>query len=241
MSRKRRTSTTVPRRGILTVHGIASLFQSRFVHASAEITQMPSKKGSTRSARLKDHLAIRYYRLGLQLLERDVVSGEEFERLAAELGLRAGADAWYKSIRLAKYFNGKSADLKKLCRLRTDGRQITWTHLLELLQIPSATQREKLAARAARLNLSCITLRAEIRRTNGWTSKRPGAGRKRREPRNEADAVWRANRKIERLKTTLEWLKTNERRRFKLRNELSGAVIAIDGLQKSLKRLFGIA
>ena len=202
---------------------------------------MASKKSTITSRTLRDHLALRYYRLGLQLLQRDVVSGIEFERLATKLGLKAGADAWYKSIRLAKFFKGQGVELERLCRSRADGHQITWTHLLELLQVRSATQRERLAAQAARLNLSCLTLRAEIRRTNDWTSKRPGAGRKRREPRSEADAAWRANRECDRLRTTLEWLKTNNPRRSTLQKELSDAVTAIDDLKKSLRRLFGVA
>ena len=167
---------------------------------------MPSKKGTTKSTIVGDHLALRYYRLGVQLLERDIVSDEEFRRLAAELGLRAGADAWYKSIRLAKLFRGKSAELIELCRVRTNGQQISWTHLFELVQVPSATQREKRAARAARLKLSCLTLRAEIRKANKWTSKRPGAGRKRREPKNITEAVWRAQQKLSHLHFALECL-----------------------------------
>lgn len=201
---------------------------------------MASKKGTIDSMTPRGHLALRYYRLGLQLLQRDVVSGREFESLATELGLNASADAWYKSIRLAKFFKDQAVELEKLCRSRTDGRQITWTHLLELLQVRSATQREKLAARAARLKLSCLTLRAEIRRKNDWTSKRPGAGRKRREPKDISEAVWRAQLKLNGLKFALKSLQKmpETRQAVDVSMKLGKALRILLSLQESLEQPF---
>ena len=201
---------------------------------------MPSKKGTTKSTIVGDHLALRYYRLGVQLLERDIVSDEEFRRLAAELGLRAGADAWYKSIRLAKLYRGNSAELIELCRVRTNGQQISWTHLLELVQVPSATQREKLAARAASQRLSCLTLRAEIRKAHKWTSKRPGAGRKRREPKDVTEAVWRAKSKISGARFAMECLqRTTEITDLdKLPRQLTKAIKVLSKLMMALESPF---
>ncbi|WP_397570434.1 hypothetical protein [Schlesneria sp. T3-172] len=187
-----------------------------------------------------DHLAIRYFRLGSKLKRMDFVTENEFAGLAAEFRLLPTSATWYKSIQLATEFEEESPELLELCRMQVGGRHITLSHLDELIRLPNARQRKRFAAKTLRGNLSCLALRAEIRDTVHWTSKRSGAGRKRREPNSRAEAIWRVNREINQLKSTLEWLATYEQNRSKLRKEITDSVAALARLQNVLGRLLGV-
>ena len=186
-----------------------------------------------------NHLAIRYFQLGIKLKDMDFVTDNEFADLAVKFGLLPTSATWYKSIQLATEFEERGPELFELCRMQVGSRNITLSHLDELIRLANASQRKRFAAKAVRENLSCLALRAEIRDVVHWTSKRYGAGRKLREPNSHADAVWRANREIKRLKSTLEWLTAHERKRSKLRKEMSDVMAALERLQKALGRMLG--
>ena len=174
---------------------------------------MAIKRGAGRAKRRGDgHIALKYFAAGTQIIS-DGLTIQEFPRHAKRVGLRVTPEVYYKSRELAKLFAGDRSGLVRLCRWRKGHRRVSWTHLIELMAEPDPGRREEYAALAIREGLGATALREIVRGTGNLPNRRPGAGRKRREPRSKADGVWRANREIKRLKATLEWLKTNEQNR----------------------------
>ncbi len=156
-------------------------------------------------ANASDHLALAYYRLGTALnAGGQRVNAQEFERLATQSGLAATLDVRYKSMRVARFFN--EPELIQLCRRRDGGRRVSWTQIVELLQVPTARARKRYAALAVRDQMTAPSLREKIRRDAGRGSLRPRSGRKRREPGTALEALRCSKRDLESLKFHLEAL-----------------------------------
>lgn len=160
---------------------------------------------STRKQPNNSHLVIRYFRLGQKLRKHGSAADVEAKQLAAESGLGESPGVRYRSYELAARFEYR--ELVSLCRVRENGSRINLSQICELMVVSDAKQREKLAAFAAKRNLSCLALRAQVRSRRDWKNRRPKAGRERRDPVNRADAVLRAAGQARALQETLEWLK----------------------------------
>lgn len=167
-----------------------------------------SPAGNRRSRPAAEHLALKYFRLGQELGRPNADRGPGFERLAAAHDLPATDNTWCKAIRLAARYRGKRQALEHLCRTRAGGGCIGWSHVIELMSVRDVRQRERLAAQVVRERLGAAALRQEIRHAVGRGSLRPDSGRKRREPRSLAEAIWRAQRDLDGLTFVIERLQT---------------------------------
>jgi len=196
-----------------------------------------------RPARPDQHLALRYFRLGEDLIKKRV----DFERRAAQYGLEPSPATRYKSQQVARHFAGESGDysagraeLKELCKLRSSADDgIGWSHVIELLQVAEAERRRALVELTLKRGLDAAALRQVIRRHGQAPSLRAGGGRKRRQPRGLTDAVWRAKRDLESLRFTLSWLREHVRRpRQPSRGEaLARALSRLEEIEATLRRV----
>jgi hypothetical protein len=214
---------------------------------------MPSKAKPVRSPGENRHVALLYFELGRQLNEKRAalrVEGKrlseeerdkEFRSLAENVGLnippKRGTDIRFKAMELAKRFESNQPDLSELCAIQNGGVHLTVSHIIELMRIPNARARRRLAKLAVKAKLSCVRLRAEVRNQAGWQSDRKGSVRPPEEPRSEAHAIIRVNREAKALKMTLEWLQThsNQNCEFKMNEFWPHIEKSVESLRKVMQ------
>jgi len=206
---------------------------------------MSTKKEAPLLNKTGDHLALMYFQLGCRLLERRAklgkrVSDDKLRQIAKEVGLEIRSsrvqEIRYKSIEMSKVFEHDPSELTRLCLMRNDDDEevrLTLSHIIELMRLPNAQKRQRIAKFALQNKVSCLVLRAEIRRQLGWTGKRPGATP--RPPKSEAHAILRANRELQALEVILGQLIRKPRRRKLMKELLSKVRDLVVDLEQSCR------
>jgi hypothetical protein len=195
----------------------------------------------------EDHQILRLLRFGSRLLHADhVIEDEEWEGLAAEYRMPATIDIRYKSVRVARMFEdknrpGHSTELEKLLSLPSKyGRRLGWSHLVELLQVPTAVKRQRFAKRVVKDGLRADALRQLIREQQGRRgSRRPRSGRPRREPLSVWHAIDTAQQDLAALTKTIQWLAGSDEwpKSGKMRKSLVEIQAQLESLRGALKAL----